>query len=76
MAIIGKPCPVLGERVHAVVVPKDADASDALAEDIRAFAKERLSDYKVPEQIHFRTAPLPRNANGKIIKTELRKEYA
>lgn len=75
MAIVGKPCPVLGERVHAVVVPKDADPSDTLAEDIRNFARERLSDYKVPEVIHFRTAPLPRNANGKIIKTDLRKEY-
>ena len=38
-------------------------------------AAERLSDYKVPEVIHFRADPLPRNANGKIIKTELRKEY-
>lgn len=75
MAIIGKPCPVLGERVHAVVVPKDAQPSEDLAESIRTFAAERLSDYKVPEQIHFRSDPLPRNANGKIIKTQLRKEY-
>jgi O-succinylbenzoic acid--CoA ligase len=75
MAIIGKPCPVLGERVHAVVVPKDADPNDQLADDIRSFATTRLSDYKVPERIHFRTTPLPRNANGKIIKTELREEY-
>ena len=75
-AIIGKPCPVLGERVHVVVVPKDAEAGDTLAQSIRAFAAERLSDYKVPEEIHFRTAPLPRNANGKIIKTQLREEYA
>ncbi len=75
-AIIGRPCPVLGERVHAVVVPKDAVACDTLAEDIRAFAAERLSDYKVPEVIHFRDSPLPRNANGKIIKTQLREEYA
>ncbi|MEM1164062.1 MAG: fatty acid--CoA ligase family protein, partial [Pseudomonadota bacterium] len=76
MAIIGSPCPVLGERVHAVVVPRDADPTDDLADNIRAFAAERLSDYKVPEKIHFRTLPLPRNANGKIIKTELREEYA
>ena len=76
MAIIGKPCPVLGERVHAVVVPKDAAPSDALAKDIRAFAAARLSDYKVPEEIIFRTDPLPRNANGKIVKTQLRQEYA
>ena len=75
-AVIGRPCEVLGERVHLVVVPKDTEASDALAEDIRAFARERLSDYKVPEVIHFRATPLPRNANGKIIKTQLREEYA
>lgn len=74
-AIVGRHCPVLGERVHAVVVPKDAEPGAALADDIRAFARARLSDYKVPEVIHFRAAALPRNANGKIIKTELRKEY-
>ncbi|MEM9140399.1 MAG: class I adenylate-forming enzyme family protein, partial [Pseudomonadota bacterium] len=76
MAIIGSPCPVLGERVHAVIVPKDAEASEDLSEDIRRFAAERLSNYKVPERIIFRETPLPRNANGKIIKTALRQEYA
>jgi len=75
-AIIGSPCPVLGERVHAVVVPKNAAASSELAEEMRSFLAGRLSDYKVPETIIFRDTPLPRNANGKIIKTELRKEYA
>ncbi len=74
-AIIGRPCPVLGERVHAVVVPRDAAPSERLAEEIRAFCAERLSDYKVPETIIFRDTPLPRNPNGKIIKTQLREEY-
>ena len=74
-AIIGRACPVLGERVHAVVVPKDAAPSASLAEEIRAFCAARLSDYKVPESIIFREAPLPRNPNGKIIKTRLREEY-
>lgn len=75
-AIIGRSCPVLGERVHAVVVPKEAAPSQQLAEDIRAFCATRLSDYKVPESIIFREAPLPRNPNGKIIKTQLREEYS
>ena len=75
-AVIGRPCPVLGERVHLVVVPKDANGSETLAQDIQNFAGQRMSDYKVPEVIHFRDAPLPRNANGKIIKTKLREEYA
>ena len=44
-AIIAKACPVLGERVHAVVVTRAPVASEAL----RAWCAERLSDYKVPE---------------------------
>lgn len=74
-AIIAKPCPVLGERVRAIVVAK-GEGSPALAEDIRAFAAERLSDYKVPEEVIFRADPLPRNPNGKVVKTVLRAEYA
>jgi O-succinylbenzoic acid--CoA ligase len=73
-AIIAKPCPVLGERVRAIVVPR-GEGSPALAEQIRAFAAERLSDYKVPEEVIFRDRPLPRNPNGKVIKTALREEY-
>jgi long-chain acyl-CoA synthetase len=67
-AIIAKPCPVLGERVHAVVVTREAVSSAAL----RAWCAERLSDYKVPETILLTTEPLPRNANGKVLKRQLR----
>ena len=45
-AIIAKPCPVLGERVHAVIVTRAASVS---GEALRAWCAERLSDYKVPE---------------------------
>jgi O-succinylbenzoic acid--CoA ligase len=75
IAIIARPCPVLGERVRAIVVAK-GEGTPELAENIRAFAAERLSEYKVPEEVIFRTAPLPRNPNGKVIKTALRDEYA
>jgi acyl-CoA synthetase (AMP-forming)/AMP-acid ligase II len=67
-AIIAKPCPVLGERVHAVVVTRDGVSSEAL----RAWCAERLSDYKVPETVVLTTEPLPRNANGKVMKRQLR----
>jgi long-chain acyl-CoA synthetase len=67
-AIIAKPCPVLGERVHAVVVTRDSVTTEAL----RAWCAERLSDYKVPETIVLTTEPLPRNANGKVLKRQLR----
>jgi acyl-CoA synthetase (AMP-forming)/AMP-acid ligase II len=67
-AIIAKPCPVLGERVHAVVVTRDGVTSEAL----RTWCAERLSDYKVPETILVTAEPLPRNANGKVLKRQLR----
>ena len=67
-AIIAKPCPVLGERVHAVVVTRQWVATEVL----RAWCAERLSDYKVPETMDVRTDPLPRNANGKVMKRQLR----
>lgn len=68
-AIIAKPCPVLGERVHAVVVTRNP----ALAVDtLREWCAARVSDYKVPETIALSTTPLPRNANGKVLKKKLR----
>src|SRR4051812_275466 len=67
-AIIAKPCPVLGERVHAVVVVRQSVERTAL----QAWCAERLSDYKVPETLDLMTEPLPRNANGKVIKRQLR----
>ena len=42
--------------------------------EIRAFALERIADFKVPQFITFRTEPLPRNAGGKVLKPVLRKE--
>jgi acyl-CoA synthetase (AMP-forming)/AMP-acid ligase II len=67
-AIIAKPCPVLGERVHAVVVVRD----DVQGAALRTWCAERLSDYKVPETMDLMSEPLPRNANGKVIKRQLR----
>jgi acyl-CoA synthetase (AMP-forming)/AMP-acid ligase II len=59
---------VLGERVHAVVVVKGASSVATL----QAWCAERLSDYKVPETMDVGTDPLPRNANGKVMKRQLR----
>jgi len=70
-AIIAKPCPVLGERVHAVIVTRNPQLDvDAL----RAWCATQVSDYKVPESITVSTEPLPRNANGKVLKKKLRED--
>lgn len=68
-AVIGKPDPVLGERVHAFVYNEGRPADAA---ELKAYCAERLSDYKVPDGFTFLDTPLPRNANGKILKTALR----
>lgn len=68
-AVIGRPDPVLGERVHAFVVTGADTPADA---DLRQFCESRLSDYKLPESFTFLDRPLPRNANGKVQKAILR----
>ena len=68
-AVVGKPCPVLGERVHAVLHAPGAARDDAA---LRRFCAERLADYKVPESVVWSEQPLPRNANGKLLKRLLR----
>jgi long-chain acyl-CoA synthetase len=68
-AVIGRPCPVLGERVHAFLYAPDVARDDAAA---RAHCAARLADYKVPETLTWSDAPLPRNANGKVMKRVLR----
>jgi acyl-CoA synthetase (AMP-forming)/AMP-acid ligase II len=69
-AIIGRPCPVLGERVHAFVALRGgADEGE-----LKRFCAARLADYKVPETFTLMAEPLPRNANGKLLKRALREK--
>lgn len=67
-AVIGTPCPVLGERVHAFVVPRAGSIDVA---SVRQLCVDNLSDYKVPESFVVRREALPRNANGKVLKRQL-----
>ena len=56
--------PVVGENVRAVIVARGEAPS---AEDVIAFCRERLADYKVPAQVDVVDA-LPRNGMGRVIK--------
>ena len=79
-AAVGVPCPVLGERVHAFVHLDAASQTAARASadpaglhaELRAHCAARLADYKVPETVGVRAEPLPRNANGKLLKRDMR----
>ncbi|MBP5855427.1 acyl--CoA ligase [Marivibrio halodurans] len=70
VAVVPQADPVLGERVHAFIHP--APGADVEVEALRAYCAERLSDYKVPDGFTISEGPLPRNANGKLMKRELR----
>lgn len=68
-AAIGRPDPVLGEKLHVFIQTESAELD---AEAVRAFCAAHLADYKKPDFVTFTADPLPRNANGKIVKKELR----
>lgn len=74
-AVIGLPHDKLGEEVAAVLVAADgfgADHDSAILE----FLKTRLASFKVPSKVFWHHEELPRNATGKVLKKDLRDEYA
>ena len=58
------------ERVNAAPCEPGLGPADAAA--LQRYCAERLADHKVPESIEWRAAPLPRNANDKVLKPRLR----
>lgn len=70
VAVVGVPDTMMGEKVGAVIVPLPGAAVDPNA--VVAYAREYLADYKVPQYIAVRADPLPRNPNGKVLKSQLR----
>ena len=72
VAVIGVPDEQWGEAVKAIVVPKPGASIGA--EELIAFARQRIAGFKVPRSVDF-LAALPRNPAGKILKRELRKPY-
>jgi long-chain acyl-CoA synthetase len=69
-AVIGVAHPILGEEVKAIVQVEAG--SDLTEDDVRAWVREKLADFKVPAHVELRTERLPRNASGKLLKNLLR----
>jgi acyl-CoA synthetase (AMP-forming)/AMP-acid ligase II len=73
-ALIGIPHHTLGEEPAAAV--HLAPGASATEEQLKAWVKDRLAIFKTPVRIVFLDHPLPRNANGKILKKDLRALFA
>ncbi|HEY5237195.1 MAG TPA: acyl-CoA synthetase [Rhizomicrobium sp.] len=75
VAVIGVPNEEFGEEVKAVVQPADwVDAGPALAEELIAYCRARLSPLKCPRSVDFERE-LPRHPTGKLYKRLIRDRY-
>ncbi|MCX5198554.1 FadD3 family acyl-CoA ligase [Streptomyces sp. NBC_00249] len=69
VAVVGIPDARLGEVGKAYAVRRPG--ATLTADDLIAWSRREMANYKVPREVEFVTA-LPRNASGKVLKTELR----
>ncbi|HWV38373.1 MAG TPA: benzoate-CoA ligase family protein [Vulgatibacter sp.] len=61
------------EKPRAFVVPRSGhEATEALAKELQALAKEKLQPWKYPRQVVFRDS-LPKSDRGKVLKAALRR---
>ncbi|MFN3313945.1 MAG: class I adenylate-forming enzyme family protein [Hyphomonas sp.] len=72
-AVVGIQHKVLGEEVGAVVQLKPGKSLTEA--ELRAHLAGNLAPFKVPVEVQFQSDPLPRNANGKILKADLRQRF-
>lgn len=68
-SVIGLPDAEWGERVMAVIVGRASEA------ELDAHCRERIAGFKLPRRYAF-VDELPKNAYGKVLKTELRARFA
>ena len=69
-AVFGVPHERLGEEVGVAIFPKEGVS--LTADDLWKFLDGKISSFKVPNHVVIMNEPLPRNAAGKFLKTELR----
>jgi acyl-CoA synthetase (AMP-forming)/AMP-acid ligase II len=68
-AVVGVPHERFGETAVAIVVPETPEFDPA---EVHRACEAQLASYKRPREVLVRPEPLPRNANAKLLKRELR----
>jgi non-ribosomal peptide synthetase component E (peptide arylation enzyme) len=72
VAVVAYPDPVMGEKVCAVIVPREGQ--QIALEAVRRFLQGKdIAAYKLPEKLVI-VERLPRNPVGKVLKSELRQQ--
>ncbi len=73
VAVIGVPDERWGEVPMALVVPPQGET--ITLEEIEAYCRDKLARFKTPKHLAV-LDELPRTATGKVLKRELRDQYA
>ena len=70
VAVIGQPDPAWGEKVCALVRPREDES--LTVEEIVAFCQGKIASFKIPKEIILTNKPLPHNPSGKLVREVLR----
>lgn len=71
--VIGVADPAVGQRIKAIVVLQGDARGKVSEEEIKAYCRQSLAEYKVPHLVEFR-GELPKTDVGKVSRRELREE--
>jgi HIP---CoA ligase len=75
VAVIGVPDQRMGEVGLALVVPASSEPPEGIESELESWVRARLANYKAPRGVRL-VEYLPLNASGKVLKRELRRQYA